>query len=219
MGPSTHSLAALPNAGKLEKLCQSLAILDAILSPEWGSRYYSFNSHWAEKTALASMRDGSGDDYFILFLPAGVVIKGFAHEAAMSPYRVQPPSVWPGVLDALPEALRVPLSNPALSMDDVTFCLWNTVQDQKWVRGDIEFPDAPFYDGSEDLLGVLDGNPETYRRYAAEYYERELSLGAIDTIYKHQPLTKSGLKRLNPEVTLKDLAEDIAEIGYPTTLR
>ena len=56
MGPSTHNLAALPNAGKLEKLCQSLAILDAILSPEWGSCYYSFNSHWAEKTALASMR-------------------------------------------------------------------------------------------------------------------------------------------------------------------
>ena len=219
MGPSTHNLAALPDAGKLEKLCQSLAMLDAVLSPEWESRYYSFNSHWAEETALASMRNGSGDDYFILFVPAGVVIKGFAHEATMSPYHVQPPQVWPGVLNALLEALRIPLSDPALSMNDITFCLWNTVQDQKWVRGDIEFPDAPFYDGSEDLLSILDGKPETYQRYAAEYYERKLSLGAIDAIYKHRPLTKGVLKKLNSDVTLEGLAEDIAEIGYPTTLK
>lgn len=216
MGPSTRNLAALADASKLKALCQSLAMLDAIISPEWESRYYSFNNRWDDKTALASMRDGSGDDYFILFVPSGVVIKGFAHEAAMSPYRVQPPQVWPGVLDALPEALRVPLSDPALSINDVTFCLWNTVQDQMWMRGDITFPDAPFFDGSEDLLGILDGTPEMYQCYAEEYYEREISLEAIKFIYRHQPVTNSVLAAINPGITLADLKEDITEIGYPS---
>ena len=72
-------------------------MLDAVLSPEWDSRYYSFNSHWDQETALASMRDGCGDGYFILFTPAGLVIKGFARESEMSPYRVHPPLAWPGI--------------------------------------------------------------------------------------------------------------------------
>ncbi len=218
MGPSTRNLAALPDTGKLKALCQSLAMLDAIMSAEWASRYYSFNNHWDDEAALASMRDGSGDDYFILFVPAGVVIKGFAHEAAMSPYRVQPPLVWPGVLDAIPEALKVPLSDPALSLEDVTFCIWNAVQDKQWQTGNISFPNAASSDGSENLLGILDGKPETYQKYAEEYYEREISLEVIQQIYDHQPLTTGILTAINPEAAWEDLEEDIAEIGYPSNL-
>ena len=216
MGPSTRNLAALPDAGKLKALSQSLAMLDAIMSPEWEGRYYSFNNHWDEEAALASMRDGSGDDYFILFIPAGVVIKGFAHESEMSPYRVQPPRVWPGVLDALPAVLRVPLSDPAFSIEDVTFCIWKTIQDKQWRIGDISFPDAEFSDGSEDLLDVLDGNLKTYQNYAEEYYERKISLKAIKHIYGHQPLTNGILTAINPKAVWEDLEEDIAEIGYPS---
>lgn len=216
MGPSTRNLAALPDAGKLKALCQSLAMLDAIMSPEWEGRYYSFNNHWDDEAALASMRDGSGDDYFILFVPAGVVIKGFAHESEMSPYRVQPPLVWPGVLDTCPKALKVPLSDPAFSLEDVTFCIWNTVQDKQWKTGDISFPDAEFSDGSEDLLCILDGKPETYQKYADEYYEREIRLEAIQHIYNYQPLTTDILTAINSEAAWADLEEDIAEIGYPS---
>ncbi len=219
MGPSTHNLAALPDAGRLKALCQSLAMLDAVISPEWESRYYSFNNRWDNEAALASMRNGSGDDYFILFVPAGVVIKGFAHESEMSPYRVQPPLVWPGVLDALPEVLRVSLSDPALSINDVTFCIWNTVQGGRWEIGNISFSDAEFSDGSEDLLAVLGGNSETFQRYAEGSYEREVSLEAIKSIYRHQPLTDSILTAINPEVAWKDLEEDIAEIGYPGEMK
>ena len=98
MAPSTRNLAALPDAGKLKAICQSLAMLDAIIYPQWEGRYYSFNTEWDDEIALASMRDGSGDDYFILFVPSGVIIKGFAHESNMSLYRVSPPLVWPGIL-------------------------------------------------------------------------------------------------------------------------
>jgi len=62
-----NRLATIPNVETLKKLCQSLATLDAIISPDWEYRYYSFNSKWADGEMMASMRNGSGDDYFILF--------------------------------------------------------------------------------------------------------------------------------------------------------
>ena len=37
---------------------------------------------------------------------AGCCIIGFAHESAMSPYRKQPPELWPGLLSNVPEQLR-----------------------------------------------------------------------------------------------------------------
>lgn len=60
---------------------RSLAMLDAILSPEWEYRYYSFNSKWAEGELMGSMRSGCGDYWFALFCSAGVALHGIAHEA------------------------------------------------------------------------------------------------------------------------------------------
>lgn len=79
-------LEAIPDISSLKKLSQSLATLDAIMSPEWDYRYYSFNSNWATGEMMASMRNGSGDEYFILFNSQGAIMKGFAHESAMSPW-------------------------------------------------------------------------------------------------------------------------------------
>ncbi len=83
--PSTRSLA-LPSPSILERLSQSLATADAILSPEWEGRYYSFDNNWdtAKTLRMGSMRNGCGDDYFILFSSAGVALKGFAHECPMA---------------------------------------------------------------------------------------------------------------------------------------
>ena len=61
---STRDLSLLPAIKQLKLLAQSLAMLDAIIEPEWEFRYYSFNAHWGREEAMASMRNGSGDDYF-----------------------------------------------------------------------------------------------------------------------------------------------------------
>ena len=50
---------------------QSLAMLDAILSPEWEYRHFSFNSRWAPFEQMGSMRNGQGDHYFALFSAVG----------------------------------------------------------------------------------------------------------------------------------------------------
>jgi hypothetical protein len=75
----------LPDIDALRRLSQSLAMLDAIISPQWEFRYYSFNSTWGSGEMMASMRNGSGDDYFLLFNAAGAILKGFAHESPMTP--------------------------------------------------------------------------------------------------------------------------------------
>ena len=214
MPKASYRLTELPSVENLKTLCQSLAMLDAIIYPEWEGRYYSFNNHWSSDIALASMRDGEGDHWFILFASPGSLIKGFAHESVMSPYRIQPPSVWPGVLDSLPETLKSLLADPALLMEDVTFCFWRTSQDIAWTRGNVVYPPGEDRDGSLDLLTLLDGNPESYQKWATEYYEREVDLDAVRHVYEHNSLTPSVLAALNPNLTLADLSEDIEEIGF-----
>src|SRR6185369_15285801 len=99
---SRRLLNILPDIELLRRLSQSMAMLDAILSPDWEYRYYSFNSNWAPDEMMASMRNGSGDEYFILFNSIGAIIKGFDHESPMSPSASQSQATWPGVLDDVP---------------------------------------------------------------------------------------------------------------------
>ena len=192
------------------RLTQSLAMLEAILSPGWEGRYYSFNSHWAAREQMASMRDGSGDDWFLLFSSAGAILKGFAHE---SPMAAGP--VWPGVLSDVPTAFSRFLSEPAFAMEDTTFCLWHTIADSQWRKGNVAFPLGLDPDGSAELLYILDGKPETYQQWAEEYYEVEVSLAAVKHVYAHLPLTAKIVAELNAGIGLADLAADITEIGYP----
>jgi hypothetical protein len=214
---SAKTIAArLPDVDVLKKLCQSLAMLDAILEPEWEYRYYLFNSKWANGQMMASMRDGSGNDYFILFNAEGAILKGFAHEAPMSPYARIPRQVWPGVLDEVPGEFAEFLAEPAFSMNDTTFCLWRRYSDSRWQTGDIEYPAGDDPDGAEDLLGILTGKTRDYQEFAESYYEKVLPLSAIEYVYQQRPLTNEVVALLNPEIDLASLRDDIEEINYPT---
>ncbi len=208
-------LANLPGVESLEKLSQSLAMLDAIISPEWEYRYYSFNSKWSENEAMASMRDGSGDDYFVLFNSNGAIIKGFAHESSMSPNFNEPVEIWKGILDNVPSEFKNFLSEPAFSLENTTFCVWRKFSDAFWQIGEINFPEEKDPDGMNELLAILDRNPSTYKNWAEYYFGREFSLVAIENIYQQKPLSNELLKQLNKDISLEDLQEDIEEIGYP----
>ncbi len=230
---STLHREQLPAITTLRRICQSIAMLDAILSPEWSARYYSFNSRWAPGQAMASMRDGSGDAYHVLFTPAGAILKGYAHESRMARYCVEHGHPWPGVLEGVPDEFAGFLAEPAFSSNETTFCLWRRWTDTGWHIGSFDILDAP-EDGSEDLLVMLDGNPATYKAWAEEYYDDPgddegddedaeplsdgLPLEAIAQVYAHAPLTEEVVHALNPMVERADLAEDSEEIGYPSPL-
>lgn len=212
---------ALPGIGELRDHCRGLAMVEAVLSPEWADRYYSFDAHWAEGEAAASMRDGQGDEFRIVFSPAGTYAEGFAHEAAMSPWAgTDDPEVWPGVLDSVPEVFRpyVSEAEDGEAAPAVTACLWREATDPAWHTGTIDFPtrgdDEP--DGAAHLFELLvDRSAEAYAEWAADYYETEVDVEAVRHVLALEPLTQEVVTALNPDVSLADLAEDIAEIGYP----
>jgi hypothetical protein len=223
---STRDLSQLPDVDGLRRLLPAMALLNAILSREWQFRFYSFNARWARGEQMGSMRNGQGDDFFALFNARGCFLKGFAHEAPMTPYRTDPKRPWPGVLDSVPEEFAPCLRQPAFSIEDTTFCIWRRYEDASCQRGVIEFPPGPDPDGSEYLLSPLNGKPESYWEWAEWYFNKPwLTAENVRHIYKHRPLTDELVAALTPDVVLEDaepphlqvadLEDEIAEIGYP----
>jgi len=209
---STRNLTDLPDIQGFRRLTRSLAMLDAIMSPEWESRYYSFDSHWGDGQLMASMRNGSGDHWFALITSAGVALHGLAHESAT----FRDGSPWPGIFDSLPSEFRDDfLREPAFDTAYSSFCIWRCSADDRWSSGAVRLPPGDDPDGSEELLSILDGNPQRYATFSAEYYERVIDVADVEAIYRHEALTDALARRLNPDVELESLAADIAEIGYP----
>jgi len=225
--PSTRTLSSLPGITELRRITQSLATLDAILSEDWESRYYSFNARWdvASGDAMASMRNGSGDDWFLLFSKAGAVLKGFAHEKSgmspcagnrkFTPVEQRGLALYPRLLSGFPDELAGALTEASFSMEATTFIVWRLASAFAWQMGEIAWPKGDDPDGSEDLLALLDGNPERYASWASEYFGRDVDAKAVQHVFAHGPLDEALLSRLGSERTLEDLADDLAEIGYP----
>ncbi|MBL0320395.1 MAG: hypothetical protein IPP74_14065 [Alphaproteobacteria bacterium] len=214
---STHNLSSLPNIDALKKLLQSMAMLDAILMPEWTYRYYSFNAHWSKNEQMGSMRNGSGDDFYALFNEAGCFLKGFVHDAPIIPYRDQSPQIFPNILENVPAAFEECLHEPAFKMTDTTFCIWRRYSDNNWQQDKMKLQSGNDFDGSMSLLSPLDGSPKTYKIWAEEYYERSVNLKAITAIYTHTTLSQELIDMLNDDLSLDDLQKDCDEIGYPST--
>ncbi|TPG72228.1 hypothetical protein [Hymenobacter nivis] len=205
---STTNYAALPAAPALRRLCQALAALDAINSPDWEYRYYSYNPHWGENEELLEMTDGEGDQMLVLFRPEGCVINGFLHEYDQ-PAKAQ-------VTTGLPAVFADFMAGEPVASIGTTFCLWYTPAGG-WQTGTVENDD----DGSEDLLAIFDSQPATYAEWATEYYldetdRRPIAPAAVAPVYQHETLTRQRVLAINEE--LEDwtmLAADLQEIGYP----
>ncbi|MGW6534329.1 hypothetical protein ACWGBV_08440 [Streptomyces sp. NPDC055051] len=226
MGPMTvyDTARALPGIEELRDHSRGLAMLDAVLSPVWEGRYYSFDARWSDTEQLASMKDGQGGEYTIVLSPAGAFARVFDHESPLSPYGpLADGATWPGVLDGVPDAFSEYLTEPAfLDEDDVhvtTACLWREPADTAWHTGPVAFPDLddhPDPDGSGRLLHLLlDRTPEAYATWASDHYGTDVPAEAVRHVLALRPLTPEVVTALNPAATLTDLAEDIAEIGFP----
>lgn len=213
---STKNLAELPKVSNLKKLCQSIALLDTIIMPEWEYRYYSYNSEWDINEEMASMRNGSGDNFFILFKKEEAIIKGFSIDSAMGEFCQEKGHPYPGVIEYVPVEFKDFLEEPAFSvMEETSFCIWNRRSDDKWQIGKVDFPKNNDPDGSEELLFIFDYNPLTYQEWAEEYYERPIDIDSIQQIYDYKPLTSNIVKKLNAEVQIDEIIEEIKEISYP----
>ncbi len=209
---STREPGELPGVGELRELARSLAVLDAILCAEWAYRYYSFDAEWGPEQSMGSMRDGSGDHWFALFMPAGGGIIGLAHEAPIYEHG-KPPA---GLFEGLPPELEELRTEPAFDAANSTFCLWRLNGGDRWHRGTVELPeDHPDPDGSAELLAILDGEPSTYVAFASDYYEHDIDLEAARAIYAAQPLSDALLRGLDPDADLDRIRAEAEAMSYP----
>ncbi|MFF7588550.1 hypothetical protein ACFZCK_13795 [Kitasatospora purpeofusca] len=207
-------LARLPAPASLRDRCRGIAMLEAILGPVWGDRYYSFDSAWGDGQQMASMRDGEGDDWFMVFSDAGVYARGLDHTA---------PNAAPQLLPEVPSAFRAHVEEPAFGEEGgvplATVCFWHGSgadgrADEGW-----QAPSAAPTGGVELFALLAAADPaRAYLEWAEEYYEPEHAPdpAAVAHVLALRPLTAAVVAAIDPDVDLDDLAEDIAGIGYPT---
>ena len=214
----TQSLAGkviLPEAEALIRRTKALSALDLILSPVWEDRYYSFNSRWAAGEQMASMRNGCGDEWWIVFHDSGwAALKGLGHD---SPARQAGRDRLSAELkSAIPAALSGFASEPAFRWDQTSFAAYRRPSDHDWVWPKEATAFANRSGGEDEFLSLLAGGPEDYVDYAADYFEVDLPLAVVEAIFDLAPITPEMVRMLNPEVSLADIDEQLhGEIGYP----
>lgn len=206
---STSNHTALPPVADLQRLCQALAVLDAINSQDEEYRYYSYSPEWGENEAVFEMSDGEGDQMLALFRPEGCVLNGYL-DGYDQPAKAR-------VTQGLPAAFQEFIFGEPVNSIGTTFCLWHPAEPgQNWQTGVVEDED-----GFEELLFILDNNPATYAEWATEYYTEEtdkkpVTAEAVAPIYRHEVLTKAMVLALVDELeSWPQLEADLQAIGYP----
>lgn len=158
--------------------------VEALLTEEDWLRRYHYIENWKEGVDLATFSNGGGDDMFVIFCEAGVIIKGFDHESEVSPYGWDDHSPWPGIFDGVPQEFLQLLDDPAICKDDITFLHWLPAGQLEWSSGKVSFPNGED-DGSGWLLGLLPSEAQDYIDIARDYFGEEFNKIDPSVIYQH----------------------------------
>jgi hypothetical protein len=198
MSNSIQNINDLPSIDEVKEISQGLALIDAIIMPDWEYRYFSFNSNWDGNRGemMASMRDGSGREYFINFADAGVAGKVFFEESLADVS---------SSLGLVPDCFSGFKNEAAFSLANATFFFWRECSRAVWVASPENLKAYP-------LLGFLVNGVAGYHRWAEDYYERSIDSDVLKDVFTSLAVTADQLAVLNPDVTLEDLEEDLQEI-------
>jgi hypothetical protein len=189
----------LPSIDDLVKSSQSLALLDAILMPDWQGRYFSFNRHWNQSgnEMMASMRNGSGSEYFVLFTECGAVGKVFDDEAGNAGEKM---------LARVPDSFVAFKDEPAFQVDSATFFFWHLKDDHS------DWEASPNTLSGYAYLNFLVAGSDHYHAWAESYYERVIDKRTVREVFDNRNVTEKQLLTLNPDLVIADLRGDVEEI-------
>lgn len=182
---------------KLKNRLKQLAILDAIIEPEWEYRYYSYNSTWSDDSEMASLRNGSGGEWFLLFEQDNVSFKCTSPDDGIE-------KNFENIIRLVPKRFNSMINEPAFSMDYGS-CIWY-LEDNQWIKLGNEIKFLP--------------NPETiqkmsvndYCQYAEDYFEKTVDSKFVDLIFNGN-FSIDLARGINPSLDLETLSQDIIEIG------
>lgn len=192
------SSIVLPDTEILKETARRAALLDAVLMQEWEFRYYSFNSQWSQGEEMGSMRDGSGNEFYILFRGKSCCIKLIDKEMDNTEDILNAAVNLSG---ADRDVLDDFLSEPAFDPEFISFLVWNV--DGKWTQ---------LGRGETELLNIFTDPVSEYRKFALDYYERILSSEVLQKIFAGH-FTWDLFIELNPDLDRKILKSDLKEIG------
>lgn len=196
----------LPSIPELEKRCKALAFLEALLSPgedEKWIRYFSFNQKWDDTGArMATFHDNYGSDFFILFTADGkAAIKGFDPMCN----RADPDLV----RAELPKEIRGFQDEPAFSMGEISFCMWNT--GEGWVSSAHNDEDAL------TMLHLLTAIASEYVGHVQDNFERTMKVKFVKAAFALEPMDLEFVHRHCPWITDFEEIQSLDDIGYPIT--
>ncbi len=182
---------------ELRNKLKHLALLDAIIEPEWEYRYYSYNSNWSDTEEMASLRDSCGGEWFFLLDENNVSFK------CTSPVD--------GLVDnfdeikkSVPERFNPLLNEAAFSMGQGS-CIW-FIENNTWVKLGKEITDLP------NPIIIQDLTASDYCQFVEDIFEQEIDQEVVQSIFDGK-FTIDMAKKINPSIDLNALRQDISEIG------
>ena len=181
----------------LRKKMKSLALAEAILSPEWEYRYFSYDSKWSEAEEVASMRDGSGNHWFLWLCRDLAAYKCCSLDDGLA-------GDVEGVKSTFPHEYRGFLDEPAFSMGEAT-CIWRW-GGSEWIKHGLAVRDMV------DLERVVAWTADDYGSWARAYYEIDIDGTCLQRLFDGEFSERLAMK-LNPDVDLVQLKSDMEEIG------
>ncbi len=191
-------ISFLPNPSVLKDTAKRIALLDAVLMQEWEYRYYSFNSRWNEGEEMSSMRDGSGNEFYILFRNTECCIKIIDKEINNTKDILKETGKIQGRGNAFIDCF---LSEPAFDPEYISFLFWNI--DGRWKH---------LGSDKTEFLNIFLHPESEYRKIAEDYYERDISDELLKRMLTGR-LEMDLFLELNPELDLEILKNDLKEIG------
>ncbi|MBZ0188565.1 MAG: hypothetical protein K8F91_20135, partial [Candidatus Obscuribacterales bacterium] len=214
----------VPDSKKIRAATVGLAALDIIFGD--GRPVFYFERNWQKGVDAAFMDNREGGQWSIRFSDSGSLFKGTHSQAFMFPGG-NPPfekerkhglATYPGVLVGFPEKLTFLLSDPD-PFQEITFCLWADSKAAPWQVGAVCWPeevDDP--DASEELIAYLESPSEAFIELAKDVYGVVVKdKGAVESIFKKEPLTPELLRRLTNSVSLASIAIALGDISYPVS--
>ncbi len=170
----------LPNRHIVKRVSRSLAILDSMIMPEWEYRYFSFDSKWSDVGAMASMRNGQGSWYYIVFGNKGAVIKGNNVDSALSRRCLADGACLNNLLtEVTDDFVREMLLEPAFDPGMGSLFAWS-MSDGAWMCPRSQQIGET---GAGYLLKWISNDFHFYHKWAEEYYEREVPKDCVKLVF------------------------------------
>ena len=165
----------------LRNKMKTLALADAILMPEWEYRYFSYNSKWSDTQEMGSLRDGSGNEWFLWLSGNLAGYKCLSLDDGIM-------SDIDSVKSTIPSQYKEFLDEPAFAMDKAT-CIWH-LNDSEWVKHGLGVAHLI------DVEQISEWTVEEYHSWATEYYETDSDITSLQKLFNNQ-FSEELAKQLN----------------------